>query len=333
LLALRPGPDVSAEFLFYRLISADFIDLVNSTTFGSKMPRADWEQIGSIRVAFPSLDEQARIVSILDLKTTEIDRSLERKQRLIELLDEKRAALISRAVTQGLDLGVPMKDTGVPWLGRCVPAHWEPIAIKFGLRALVDTEHKTAPFYPDGTFLVVRTSNIRRGALVLEDARYTDEEGFKSWTARGRPQAGDIMFTREAPAGEACIVPEGVDLCLGQRVVLMRLDPNALTSRFTLWALYGGISAEFVKLLSQGTTVAHFNMEDIKNIPLLRPPLEEQVRIASHIDREVVKLDQICAAARQSIELMIERRSVLITAAVTGQLDIRAHEKKMEALV
>lgn len=148
---------------------------------------------------------------------------------------------------------------------------------------MVDTEHKTAPFYDDGAYLVLRTTNVRSGQLILEGAKYTDADGYREWTKRAVPVPGDIIFTREAPAGEACLVPDGIPLCLGQRTVLMRTDPDLLDSRFALRALYGGLAAEFIETLAQGSTVTHFNMSDIRNIPLLLPPLEEQREIVGFL--------------------------------------------------
>jgi type I restriction enzyme S subunit len=212
------------------------------------------------------------------------------------------------------------KDSGVEWLGE-IPAYWEKTRIKYVLHQIIDTEHKTAPFYPDGEYLVVRTSNVRNGQLVLEDAKYTDYEGFREWTKRGKPEPGDILFTREAPAGEACLVPENLPLCLGQRMVLFRVNHQMLDEHYGIWSLYGGIAAEFITSLSQGATVAHFNMADIANIPLLLPPFEEQAAIASFLDRETAKIDALIAKKERLIELLQEKRTAIISHAVTKGLD------------
>jgi len=234
---------------------------VDGSTFGSKMPRASWEFVGVMPLPTPPRPEQTAIATFLDHETAKIDALVAEQERLIALLQEKRQAVISHAVTKGLDPSVPMKDSGVAWL-RDVPAHWTRKTIKFALRALIDTEHKTAPFFDDGEYLVVRTSNVKNGLLVLDGAKYTDREGFFEWTKRGAPQPGDIIFTREAPAGEACVVPAGVDLCLGQRTVLFQVDHEQLDAQFAVWSVYAGLASEFIANLSQGSTVPHFNMSD-----------------------------------------------------------------------
>ena len=131
------------------------------------------------------------------------------------------------------------------------------------------------------------------------------------------------MFTREAPAGEACLVPSDVPLCMGQRTVLMQIDHDLLDSQFALWSLYGGLASEFVTMLSQGSTVVHFNMSDIGNIPIMLPSVGEQSVIADRLAVETNKLNALTAEAQRAIELLQERRAALISAAVTGKIDVR----------
>lgn len=280
------------------------------------------DQFNDFRFPCPPRAEQTAIAGFLDRETAKIDALIVEQEKLIALLAEKRQATISHAVTRGLNPNAPMKDSGVAWLGE-VPAHWVRTPIKHTLFTIIDTEHKTVPFYEDGKFLVARTSNIKNGQLLIEDAKYTDEEGFEEWTKRGFPEPGDILFTREAPAGEACIVPSGIPLCVGQRTVLMKVDRSKLNPRYGLWSIYGGLASEFVDVVSQGSTVPHFNMSDIGNIPLLLPSLNEQSAIVAFIDTEIEKLDALNTESEHAISLFKERRSALIAAAVTGQIDVR----------
>jgi type I restriction enzyme S subunit len=322
LLVLRPEPDVSSRFLFYRLLSAEFIDVVDGSTYGAKMPRASWDFIGDLKIPIPPLEEQRTIAAYLDRKTAQIDTLIAKKQRLIDLLQEQRTAVINRAVTQGLDPDAPMQDSGIEWLGE-VPAHWDQVPLKYAVHEIIDAEHKTAPYHDDGDYLVARTTNIRDGALTLEDAEYTDQEGFDEWTRRGVPQPGDILFTREAPAGEACIVPDDVPLCLGQRVVLLRVDHDVLDERFGLWSLYSRVAWDYIKASSQGSTVDHINMSDIRNIPTLLPPVSEQEEVAAYIEKKTGELESIIDREVELIEKLEELRTSLISEVVTGKIDVR----------
>ncbi|MDR1462638.1 MAG: restriction endonuclease subunit S, partial [Azoarcus sp.] len=134
LLCLRSYPNVLSRFLFYVLASKGFIDTINAETFGSKMPRADWEIVGHQPLPLPPLETQRRIARFLDEKTAQIDGLIEKKRALLDRLAEKRQALITRAVTKGLNPDAPMKPSGIDWLGD-IPAHWEVLPLK---RLLVD---------------------------------------------------------------------------------------------------------------------------------------------------------------------------------------------------
>lgn len=320
---LRPEEELGRRYLFYATMSHPFRKVGESTMYGAGgQKRVSDDFIRNLRWPIPPLDEQRAIATYLDRETERIDTLIEKKERLIDLLEEKRTALISRVVTKGLDADVEMQDSGVEWLGE-IPAHWEAVKLKFLTEDIIDAEHKTAPFYSDGGYLVVRTSNIREGELRMEDVKFIDEDGFREWTQRGTPEPGDILLTREAPAGEACIVPEGVDLCLGQRVVLLRVKESVLDSSFCVYALYSGVTDEFISMLSQGSTVDHFNISDIANLPILLPPLEEQHRIAEQLRQETRKIDILADKIEEGIARLKEYRTALISAAVTGQIDVR----------
>ena len=285
--------------------------------------RSATEQFQELAFPLPPTTEQTKIAAFLDRETAKIDELVAEQRRLMALLKEKRQAVISHAVTRGLNPHAPLKPSGIEWLGD-VPEHWVQSRLKYNVRGLIDTEHKTAPFFDDGEYLVVRTTNIKDGKLLLEGGKYTNAGGFEEWTRRAIPKPGDIMFTREAPAGEACLVPENIRLCMGQRTVLMQIEPLVLDSNFALWSLYGGLASEFVSVLSQGSTVVHFNMSDIRNIPIMLPPTQEQVEIAEFLAQELARFDTLTTEAQRAIDLLQERRTALISAAVTGQIDVRS---------
>lgn len=260
----------------------------------------------------PARDEQVRIANFLDQQTARIDALIAEKERLISAVDEFRSTAISEAV-----------------LVRDEPG-WRQTRLKFLARDIIDTEHKTVPFYDDGAFLVARTTNIKGGRLTLEGAKYTDLAGYEEWTRRAVPSPGDILFTREAPAGEACIVPEGVPLCLGQRTVLIRLKTAHADPSFVCWSLYGGLACRFIADLSQGSTVAHFNMPDIGNIPLFTGPVEEQQKRARALETKLEQVDSLRSHVIDHIDRLREYRSSLISSAVTGQLDLGTFKKAVQ---
>ncbi|WP_251922132.1 restriction endonuclease subunit S [Salinibacter ruber] len=287
----------------------------------SRLTLSDREFL-DIPIIRPPIEEQRAIVHEIGDTLDDIEAYIAKKRDLIDLLETQRRAVTNRAVTQGLDDGMEMTDSGVEWLGE-IPAQWEQIRLKYLTEEIIDAEHKTAPAHSDGDYLVVRTSNIRDGRLVLDDAYYTNEEGFREWTQRGVPQPGDILFTREAPAGEACLVPEDVPLCLGQRVVCIRVDAEKLDASFAMRILNSNLTDEFIRVSSRGATVDHFNMSDIGKIPFLVPPLEEQKRIVDHIDERTSEIDDAIDQAERQIELMEQYRTSLVAEVVTGQVNVR----------
>jgi type I restriction enzyme S subunit len=314
---------IDARFLVYVVnsrLARDQMEL-EATGASDSMQNIGQDTIRNLRIPLPPLPEQRAIADFLDRETGRIDELVAKKRQMVQLLGEQRHRIVDRVVTEGLNKEPgDWRRVGSQWR---VPCHWSIRRLKLVVKEIVDTEHKTAPFYQEGEYLVVRTSNVRYGRLVLDDAKYTDLAGYLEWTSRGRPNAGDILFTREAPAGEACLVPEDVPLCLGQRMVLFRVDPCTMDSRYLLWAIYGGLADEFIRLLSQGSTVQHFNMSDIANIPITVPPLNEQPLIAEYLAQQTALVDAIVEREQATVRVLQERRQVLITAAVAGQIDAR----------
>jgi type I restriction enzyme S subunit len=278
--------------------------------------------MGDVRVPLPPLPEQAAIVRFLDHADRRIRRYIRAKQKLIKLLEEQKQAIIHRAVTRGLDPNVRLKPSGVEWLGD-VPEHWEVVALKRVLRRLVDCEHKTAPAVEQSDYRVVRTTAVRNGQLRWSGTYCTSPEAFKVWTQRALPEPGDVMFTREAPAGEACLVPDGAKVCLGQRTVLMKLRREEYDAQFLVHMIYSGPPRLRIQLASQGSTVGHFNMDDIGWMKVLVPPLAEQQSIVAAIARDTGSLTEAAERAEREIHLLREYRTRLIADVVTGKLDVR----------
>lgn len=316
--------EVDVHFYKYLLRHMAWSGYIESLARGIRERSSDfrYSEFANQFLPVPPLQEQRAIAEELDEQIARIDEYIAKKRELIDLLERQRRTVINRAVTRGLDDGVEMTDSGVGWLGE-IPAHWEQIRLKYLTEEIIDAEHKTAPAHSDGDYLVVRTSNIRDGRLVLDDAYYTNEEVFREWTERGVPQPGDILFTREAPAGEACLVPEDVPLCLGQRVVCIRVDAEKLDASFAMRILNSNLTDEFIRVSSRGATVDHFNMSDIGKIPFLVPPVKEQKRIVNHIDERTSEIDDAIEQAERQIELMEQYRTSLVAEVVTGQVDVR----------
>src|SRR5690606_16181518 len=251
---IRSHKEISGSFLYYSLQA--LTGAYQFTTSANGVTRFGLTSQGTknIRICVPTPVEQVKIAGLLDHKTAQIDLLIEKKQEFIGKLQEMRSAFISHAVTSGIENGVTMKDPGIEWLGA-IPAHWKISKLKFESK-IVDCKNRTPEYFPNGEYLVVRTSNVRNGELLTEPALHTDQENFEEWTKRGIPPAGSILFTREAPAGAVCLVPAEIKLCLGQRMMNFIIDDHAMTE-FILYFLMSNNFQQYIEAVSSGSTVTH----------------------------------------------------------------------------
>lgn len=315
--------DVHPRFFHYLMRSEPYFDqyklLVRAnTTFDRRITKADFHPIPTL---VPPVSTQRAIADFLDTETARIDALINKKRRLLTLIVDRRQGLIAQAVSVGFDHEGGLVETGSEFAPR-IPRGWHLHRLRHVVTDIVDTAHKTAPVVDDGEFLVVRTANVKSGRLVFEGARYTDEAGWKEWTQRGTPMPGDVMFTREAPAGEACVVPDGLRLCIGQRMVLLRVNRAMISGEWLVHSVYAGAAQRFIEVLSKSTTVAHLNMSDIPDIPVVVPPLPEQERVLAAVRPRLRDCEAATAALLAQIDLLVEHRQALITAAVTGELQV-----------
>lgn len=312
-----PELKVPNKFLFY--IFAGEQAYKGLGKFGTQL-NLNTETVGGIKVGLPSADETFKIISFLDHETARIDTLIAKQETLIALLKEKRQAVISHAVTKGLNPDVEMKDSGVEWLGE-VPAHWGVSRLK-NVAKIIDCRNKTPEYFNDGDYFVVRTTNVKNQKLNFDGALYTNFDNFKIWTQRGIPPAGSIFFTREAPAGEVCIVPDNLKFCMGQRMMNF-ISNNESYTKYLFDFLISDCLTRYINSVSHGSTVSHLRVEQVQNIPVLVPPDPEVFLIHTYIEKLKFDFDCLTSKAVEAISLLKERRTALISAAVTGKIDLR----------
>lgn len=281
-------------------------------------------------VPIPGESEQAAMARFVAGQDTQFHRLIRTKRRLIELLNEQKQAIAHRAVTRGLNPDALLKPSGIPWLGD-IPRHWELRRAKQVCSAIIDCKNRTPDMVYGGEFIVVRTTNIRNGQFNLKGSYPTDKRNYEVWTQRGAPKPGDVFFTREAPTGEACIVPDIPNLCMGQRMMYFRPNPSLLDAHFLLHSIYGPVVRTYIEHTSNGSTVGHLRLGQVSALPLLWCPVQEQKAIVSHIAAETAPLNAVIARAQREIELIREYRTRLVADVVTGQIDVRAAAAQLRA--
>ena len=304
--------EVEPRFLRYVCLWRDFVDTVDASTFGSKMPRADWDFIGTIPVPVPEWRKQCAIADYLDRETARLDALVAEKERLLDLLAEKRRALITRAVTRGLDPTVPLRDSGIPWLGE-IPAHWEIERARWLFRERDERSDTGEEDLLTVSHLTGVTLRSEKDVNMFEAAT---KEGYKICIP------GDLVInTMWAWMGAMGVSSLGGIVSPAYNVYEPRagLDPSYVDALVRL----AGFAQEVTRF-SKGVWSSRLRLypEGFFAVSLPVLPLSEQRQIVARIANETCKLDELRDAAERTAVLLKERRAALISAAVTGQIDM-----------
>jgi type I restriction enzyme S subunit len=283
------------------------------------------EQFRVYRFPCPSVSEQTAIVAFLDRETAKIDSLIEEQHRLIELLKEKRQAVISHAVRKGLNPDVQMKPSGIESFGN-VPAHWDVMELKRDLAFVTSGSRGWASQYSDDGELFIRIANLTRDSVRLDLTdvqRVAVPDGVEG--VRTRVQAGDVLFSITAYLGSVAIVPEGLEPAyVSQHVALARLRQARLTPAWVGYVATSAVGRTWFDAQSYGGTKIQLSLDDIRTFPVPVPPIREQRDIVEFIERGLARFDALIEVASRAIELLLERHTALISAAVTGQIDVRS---------
>ncbi len=317
-LVLRPKT-VLAPWLHQWLLTTGATQQIEAGCEGSKMPRADWEHVGSIHLPSPDSSEQAEILEVLDRETARFDALIAKKTRFIELLKEKRQALITHAVTKGLDTNVPMRDSKSEWIGE-VPEHWRVCSLGYLSRISTGgTPDRKNDSYWNGEIPWVKTGEINYKIISDTEERITDAGLSNSATFIAEP--GTIlmaMYGMGVTRGRVAVL--GIPASFNQACAAI-----SCSSGVHNWYVFYCLCAayRFIRDLGNEASQVNLNLEIVSKIKVPVPPLLEQEEIEKHLVAQLQKLDAIEQRVSNSISLIKERRSAFITAAVTGQIDLR----------
>jgi len=330
LLRMRFGRKADPKFVELLIDKSIYVShQVRLNGKGSIMHGLNSSIIKELLVALPSADEQASILSFLDHETARIDALIEEQQRLIELLKEKRQAVISHAVTKGLDPTVPMKDSGVEWLGK-VPAHWDVGALKHFISP-VPGAIKTGPFgshlksedMKEGPYKVfnqrsVIDADFSAGDNFISEEKFAELRGFTAFP-------GDVLVTTRGTIGRAAILPDNAEVGILHPCLLrVQVDESKITSSYLCRLIQEShLLKTQLSLMSNSTTIEVIYSETMANLLIPVPPITEQAQIAAFLDDVISKFGALTSDANESVRLLQERRSALISAAVTGKIDVR----------
>ena len=294
--------------------------LVESATKSHQ--RASPSDIYRVTWAFPTKEEQGGIATFLDHETAKIDALIAEQQRLIELLQEKRQAVISHAVTKGLNPNAPMKDSGIEWLGE-VPEHWEVRRIS-SLSTKITNGYvgPTRDILVDSGVRYLQSLHIKNNSIAFNDAYFVKKE-WSDAHAKSILQEGDVLIVQTGDIGQAAVVPKEFEGCNCHALIIVAPVREVLTGDWLGWVLNSDYGFHSLLSIQTGALHPHLNCGDVKDLSVPIPPLNEQREVSEAIVDRIGSITSLLDEATIAIALLQERRSALISAAVTGQIDVR----------
>jgi len=269
---LRSKGLVDPKYLLNTLFSDAIIEQCTRMMVGAQYPALNDSQVIKIQIPLPPLPEQRRIATIL----TTVDDAIQRSRQAATETERLKAGVMQELMTKGIGHTEFRDDPDV----GMVPKEWEVKQLSDVCSLIVDCPHSTPNFTQNG-IIVVRTSHVRNGELILNPPSFVSEDEYQERISRCEPLETDILFSREAPVGEACLVPPRTRLCLGQRMMLLRSDMSQLDPQFLVNIFYQNEIREKFLAQSGGATAKHLNVADVKLIKIPIPPLQEQQKIAA----------------------------------------------------
>ncbi len=325
-------PFWTVDTLFYTKIAADthpkfFYWFCTSIPFGyfqfgSAVPSMTQNDLYGIKMPIPAPDEQQAIATFLDRETGKIDALVAEQEKLIALLKEKRQAVISHAVTKGLNPNARMKDSGIAWLGE-VPVHWEVRSIS-SLCTKITNGYvgPTRDILVDDGVRYLQSLHIKNNRIKFDDPYFVTEE-WSNEHQKSILETGDVLIVQTGDIGQVAVVTEEFAGCNCHALIIVALKRSVIHGVWLSLVLNSDYGFHSLLSIQTGALHPHLNCGNVKDLFMPVPPLEEQQTIAAHLDTETAKLDTLTAEANRAIALLQERRSALISAAVTGKIDVR----------
>ena len=314
--------DNSPKYLYYFSQIFPFSLLQES----SAVPSMTQGKLHNLELCKPSREEQTKIAEYLDHQTGLIDAIIEKKQQLIEKLKEQRQAIINEAVTKGLDPNVPMKDSGVEWLGE-IPEHWKVAKLKFLTEKIIDGAHFT-PTYVDEGIPFLRVTDIQTHEINLSKVKFIPKEEHDELIKRCRPEKGDVLLSKNGTIGITKVINWDWEFSIFVSLCLIKFKEELSPFYFSHF-FNSSIVDQQIKIGSKTTSVTNLHLDKIKELLIAIPPTKkEQDRVCEYLDVKLEEIDSIISKAEASNKSLLSYRQSIISEAVTGKIDVREWEPK-----
>ena len=306
-------------YLFYWLIS--FRQEIIQLSSGGGQPNINQEKVASLKISTPTLKEQKKIINFLTYETSKIDTLIEKQQQLIKLLEEKRQAVISHAVTKGLNPNVPMKESEIDWV-KNIPYHWGKTPMRWSTKIFsggTPSKNKEE-YWENGTIPWLNSGSVNQKKITTPSA-YITKKGYLYSSAKWIPRNSLVIALAGQGKTKGMVAIVDIDTTCNQSMGAIIPNKNKfITTYLYYWLL---INYQNIRNLSGGDLRDGLNLELIADIECPMPPLEEQEKICSFIEKEIFIINQLNDKTNQVIDLLKEHRTALISAAVTGKIDVR----------
>lgn len=320
---MRPASELFPRFAQYQMLQRQFIGVVAGSTFGSKMPRASWESLGGMPFIVPGKKEQKAIATFLDRETAKIDALIAEQEKLLKLLAEKRQATISNVITKGINPDAPMTDSGIPWLGQ-VPVHWDVGPLKYvSSVGNGSTPSRDNPNYWADAGYPWLNSSVVNQEEVAEASRFVTALALKEChLPLVQPPAVLVGITGQGRT-RGMSAPLMFEATINQHLAYIKPNPARLSESFLLRVMEAAYTHLRTESESAGSTKGAITCDQLARLGIPVPPLLEQRAIVDYLGIAVLRIESLVRSALQGNDLLEERRSALIAAAVTGQIDVR----------
>ena len=312
------GSSLNLNFLFWAIQSDSFINDVDSSTYGSKMPRASWEYMKNIKLPFPeSIEEQAKIADFLDKKVAQLDKVKSLLEEQIKTLEDYRQSLIYETVTKGLDKTVPLKDSGVDWIGQ-IPEGWGVGKLKYYFD--VQLGKMLQPSAINGNDIEIdylRAINVQWDNILVDNLS-------KMWcnpseVSKYEIMNGDLLVCEGGEVGRCGIVEYLSDRAIIQNAVHRIRSAERANVRFLNYYIQHTTKSKWFDILCNKATIAHLTSEKLLNTLVVLPSISEQIQIADFLDKKTEQINQMIAIKKEQIENINKQRQTLIYDVVTGK--------------
>lgn len=317
------------KYVFYWLQA--FKNEIIQLSSGGGQPNINQEKVASLKISAPFFEDQINIANFLDYETAQIDTLIAKQEKLIELLKEKRQAVISHAVTKGLNPDVTMKDSGVEWLGR-VPEHWEILKFDYAINTVSDIDHYM-PSSVDVGIPYIMTGDLKDfvSDIDFESCKQVAYSDYQKLSRKIKTTKDDIIFARYATIGTLSYVDIDKEFLVSYSCVTIKSNSNRTTGKYLSYYLKSQAFLQAIQQQINSNTQGNVGVDSLRNVKIILPLLSEQENIIEFLQAELIKMDNLINKAESAIQLMQERRTALISSAVTGKIDVRNWQHPNEA--